>query len=134
MEKTDKNFQYTYSAAQRAEVEKILENYRPREESKLERLRRLDASVSKKAACRALSLGIVGTLILGTGMSLVMTDLAAGLGLGLSHGLALLLGIGLGLFGMALAALAYPVYERTVKKERQRIAPEILRLAEELLD
>jgi membrane protein implicated in regulation of membrane protease activity len=70
----------------------------------------------------------MGALILGIGMSLCMTDLGAALG-----NLALLIGIFAGLAGILLVALAYPVYNRVLKKQRQRIAPQILRLSEELL-
>ena len=42
-------------------------------------------------------------------------------------------GVPVGLTGLVLVALAYPVYNRVLKKERERIAPEILRLSEELL-
>ena len=60
-----------------------------------------------------------------------MTDV--GQLLGLAKVLSMLLGILVGVAGMALVALAYPVYNRVLKKERQRIAPEILSLTDELL-
>ena len=69
-----------------------------------------------------------GALILGTGMSLCMTELGAALGR-----FALILGILVGLIGMAMVAAAYPLYSRILNKERQRIAPEILALTDELL-
>ena len=57
-----------------------------------------------------------------------MTDIGAALGR-----LAMMVGIAVGLVGMVLAALAYPVYNRVLKKQRQKIAPQILHLSEELL-
>ena len=81
-----------------------------------------------KAKGWAISLGIIGALILGTGMSLIMTDFGLLLG-----AYALIVGVGLGLIGLILVALAYPVYNRILKKERRRIAPQILQLTEELL-
>ena len=57
-----------------------------------------------------------------------MTELSGFLG-----GTAMFIGIPVGLVGIVLAVLAYPVYNRILKKERQRIAPEILRLTEELM-
>ena len=75
-----------------------------------------------------IALGVVGALILGTGMSIAMTDLTGFLG-----GTAMFVGIPVGLIGIVLVALAYPVYNRILKKERQRIAPEILRLTDELM-
>ena len=77
----------------------------------------------------SLVLGIVGALIMGSGMSLVMTDI--GEMIGLSN--ALIPGIVIGFIGMIPVILAYPTYNRVLKKERERIAPEILRLTDELM-
>ena len=92
-------------------------------------LRRLDDGVTSKATTAALVTGILGTLLLGSGMSLIMTEIGAALGTVLS----LLIGLALGAVGIVLVALAYPLYDRTLKKERERIAPEVLRLTEELM-
>lgn len=121
-------FHFTYSAAQQQEVEDIRKKYLPRQEDKMEQLRKLHAIPTQKAQAVSLAVGIVGTLIMGTGMSLFMTELAAALG-----DLALVIGILIGVLGMILVALAYPVYNRILKKERKRIAPEILRLTDELM-
>ena len=91
-------------------------------------LRKLHAVPTQKAQTASLAVGIIGALILGTGMSLCMTELGSALG-----NLAMTVGILIGLAGITLAALAYPVYSRTLKKERERIAPEILQLSDELL-
>lgn len=131
MERQDDSFQYTYSAAQQAEVERIRRKYLQPEESKLDQLRKLDRSVSAKARTTAISLGTAGALILGTGMSFVMTEL--GQLLHFSEGLSMLIGIIAGLVGLVQVALAYPVYNRVLRKERQRLAPMILQLTEELL-
>ena len=72
---------------------------------------------------------MLGALILGTGMSLTMTELGTLLGMAYP----MIPGVFTGLAGLVLTALAYPVYTRVLKKERQRIAPEILRLTEELM-
>ncbi len=124
----NEEFRYTYSAEQKQEIEHIRKKYLPPEEDKMEQLRRLHYSASKAAQAWAIAIGVIGALILGTGMSLCMTDLGAQLG-----NLALVIGIVVGLLGMVLVALAYPVYNHILKKERSRIAPEILRLTDELL-
>ena len=124
-------FSFTYSAAQQQEVESIRKKYLPKEENKMEQLRRLHHSATRKAQAWAIAIGVVGTLILGTGMSLAMTDL--GELLGADKTLAMLMGIVIGIAGMILVALAYPVYNRVLKKERRRIAPEVLRLTDELM-
>lgn len=131
MENKETSFSYTYSAAQQREIENIRKKYLPQEENKLEQLRSLHHSAGRKARGWAIALGVIGTLILGTGMSLAMTDL--GECLGAHRDLAVALGVGIGIAGLVLVALAYPVYNRVLKKERARIAPEILRLSEELL-
>ena len=122
------SFEYTYSAAQQKEVEEIRKKYLPKEEDKMEQLRKLHAIPTQKAQAASLAVGIVGALIMGTGMSLAMTDIGAALG-----SLAMVLGIFAGVVGMVLVALAYPAYNRVLKKQREKIAPEILRLADELL-
>ena len=122
------SFEYTYSAAQQKEVEAIRKKYLPKEENKMEQLRKLHAIPTQKAQAASLAVGIVGALIMGTGMSLAMTDIGAALG-----SLAMVLGIFAGVAGMVLAALAYPAYNRVLRKQREKIAPEILRLSDELL-
>lgn len=124
-------FSFTYSAAQQQEVENIRKKYLPMEENKMEQLRKLHNSASKKAQAWAIAIGVIGALILGTGMSFAMTDLAEILGS--YREFAMFIGIVIGIVGMVLVALAYPTYNRVLKKERQRIAPEILRLTDELM-
>lgn len=122
------NFSFTYSAAQQKEVEAIRQKYIPKEEDKMDQLRRLHGIPTQKAQAAAVVVGIIGALIMGTGMSLAMTDIGAALG-----SLAMVIGIAVGIVGMVLIALAYPLYIRVLKKQRERIAPEILRLSDELL-
>ena len=68
---------------------------------------------------------------MGTGMSLVMTDLGAKLGM--PDKLPILIGLVLGIVGLIGVATAFPIYNKTVKKEREKIAPEIIRLTDELM-
>jgi hypothetical protein len=128
MENKETAFSYTYNAAQQQEVEYIRKKYLPNNEDKMTRLRRLHAVPTQKAQAASLAVGIIGALILGTGMSLIMTDLGSSLGV-----FALVLGVLAGMIGMVLVALAYPVYNRVLRKSRARIAPEILQLTDELL-
>ena len=125
-----KEFSYTYSAKEQAELKKIREKYTaPTEtEDKMARLRKLDAGVTKTAQAIALIFGILGTLILGLGMSIIMTDLSDIFG-----DLSMVIGIAVGLFGGTLASLAYPIYNAIVKAKRKKIAPEIIRLTDELM-
>lgn len=126
-------FSYTYSAKEQAELKRIREKYSPptEAEDKMTRLRRLDASVTNTAQAVALIFGVIGTLILGFGMSLIMTDLCEILG---SHrDLAMVIGIIIGVVGGILALLAYPIYNVIVRAKRKKLAPEILRLTDELM-
>ena len=124
-------FHYTYSAKEQEEIKAIRQKYAApeRTEDKMAQLRRLDAGVYSKATTAALVVGIIGALIMGMGMSLIMTEIGAFLG----TVMAMIVGIGLGVIGIILACLAYPLYNRTLKKEREKIAPEILRLTDELM-
>lgn len=128
---TESSFKYTYSAKEQDEIKRIRQKYQSQEEDSMTRLRKLDASATSKATVIALVLGIVGALILGMGMSLIMTDLAVLLGMtGMTN---MIIGIITGVLGAILAALAYPVYSKVLKREREKIAPEILKLTDELM-
>ena len=135
MENNNENngFQYTYSAKEQTELKRIRDKYTaPTEvEDKMDRLRRLDASVTNTAQAVALVFGVIGTLILGFGMSLVMTELAESLGI--SGDAAMVIGIIVGIVGGILASLAYPIYNAIVKAKRKKLAPEIIRLTDELM-
>ncbi len=133
MKNEKETFIYTYSAKEQDEIKAIRKKYEApgEEEDKMTHLRRLDRAVYKKATAVALILGIVGALTLGFGMSLIMTDIGALLGI--EGKLKMLVGVSVGVMGLLPMCLAYPVYERTLKKERKKIAPEILALTEELM-
>ena len=126
-------FSYTYSAKEQAELKRIRDKYTaPTEaEDKMARLRRLDASVTNTARAVALLFGVIGTLILGFGMSLIMTELAEALGI--SGDAAMMIGITVGVAGGILASLAYPIYNAIVKAKRKKLASEIIRLTDELM-
>ena len=126
-------FTYTYSAKEQAELKRIRDKYTaPTEvEDKMARLRRLDASVTNTAQTVALVFGIIGALILGFGMSLIMTELAEYLGI--SGEVAMVIGMIVGIVGGILASLAYPIYNAIVKAKRKKLAPEIIRLTDELM-
>jgi len=126
-------FTYTYSAKEQAELKRIRDKYTapPEDEDKMVRLRRLDTSVTNTAQAVALVFGVIGTLILGFGMSLVMTELAESLGI--SGDTAMVTGIIVGVVGGILASLAYPIYNAIVKAKRKKLAPEIIRLTDELM-
>ncbi len=117
-------FNYTYSAKEQEEIRRIREKYAPtdRQEDKMAQLRRLDKNVTKPGAIVSLAVGIVGTLLLGLGMSCVMVWTGW-----------FLPGIVMGVVGIALIAAAWPLYKRITAKYREKLAPSILRLTDELM-
>lgn len=123
----NEGFSLTYSLAEQEELQQIRKKYLPPEEDKMEQPRRLDASTHRKPTAIAIALGVVGALIMGLGMSLCMTELSGFLG-----GTAMFVGIPVGLFGIAVAALAFPLYRRLLRQERSKVAAEVLRLTDEL--
>lgn len=132
MREQNETFNYTYSAEQQKEIETIRKKYiadtNNNEVNKLEQLRRLDYGVTKKATIISLSVGILSVLVMGSGMSLVMTDLGEKIGIAGTS----LIGVLIGIVGMIGAILAYPLYRRIIEKERKKIAPQILKLTDEL--
>ena len=131
--KEQNGFAYTYSAKEQVELKRIRKKYTaPTEiEDKMVRLRRLDASVTNTAQAIALVFGVIGTLVSGFGMSLVMTNISDFFGFG--KDIAMLIGIIVGVIGGVIAGFAYPIYNAIVKIKRQKIAPEIIRLTDELM-
>lgn len=116
---------FTYSARQQEEIKKIRAKYAPPAEieDKMAQLRRLDASVTRKGTMVSLIVGVISALILGVGMCCCLV-----------WGATLFIpGIAIGIVGIIGVALAYPLYNRITQKERERIAPEIIRLTDELM-
>lgn len=123
MENDKKKFSYTYSAKEQEELIRIRNKYLPEKDDKMENLRKLDQSVYKKATIYSLISGIVGVLVMGMGMCCTMVW----------EDKMFIPGVIIGLIGIILVSLAYPVYNRILKNERKKIAPEIIRLTDELL-
>ena len=120
----DNSFEYTYSAQEQEELRRIREKYLPREENKLEQLRRLDAGVTKKGTAVALTLGILSCLVFGTGMSCCLVW----------AGVLFFPGIAVGIVGIAMVLTTYPIYKKLLSARKKKYAPEILALSEKLLE
>ena len=124
MEDKKDTFTYTYSSKEQEEIQAIRKKYLPKEEDKMEQLRRLDRGAARTGPAVSITVGVLGCLLLGVGMCCSMVWMA--------HWF--IPGIILGILGMAAIALAYPLYNHITKKEREKIAPQILKLTEELAD
>lgn len=125
MEENSEKFNYTYSAREQEEIKHIREKYAPSapEENKMEQLRRLDASAVRPGPVVSLVVRIISTFLFGIGMccTMVWTDKL------------FIPGIFIGVIGIIGITAAYPIYIRMVKKRRKKLAPEILRLSDELM-
>ena len=119
----NKSFTYNYSAARNKEVESIRRKYMPREESKLETLKRLDYRVQSAGMIEGLCLGIIGALVFGIGMCFFLEVFAGAVWL-----TALFM-----IIGTLLMFPAYPIYRRIARKTKAELTPEILRLSEEIM-
>lgn len=118
----DEIFEYTYSAKRQEEIAAIKKKYLPPEEDKMELLRKLDAEVTKHAAIRAIVIGSIGALIFGAGLSGTLVGTKE----------IFIPGIMIGLVGLAVMGSALPIYSRVLRKEKEKAAPQILALIEEL--
>ena len=116
-------FSYNYSAARNKEVESIRNKYMPREESKFERLKKLDLRVQMAGTIESLWFGIVGVLIFGIGMCFFL-DVFAG---------AAWLSALFMILGSLIMIPAYPIYRKIAQRTKAELTPEILRLSEEIM-
>ncbi|HML69329.1 MAG TPA: hypothetical protein PKA81_13165 [Clostridia bacterium] len=121
----NKKYNYTYTAQnvdERKEVERIRNAYISPEENKLEQLRRLNAKVYQQGMVVSMSVGIVGTLILGVGMTCVLVWSQ------------MILGIIIGVVGLAVLGVAYPLNTKLVNQRKAELGPEIIKLSNEILN
>lgn len=125
MEDKKETFTYTYSASRQEEVKRIREKYAPaaRGEDKMEQLRRLDRTATRPGTVAALAVGIISTLIMGLGMCCTMVWAET----------LFIPGVVIGVAGIIGICAAYPLYLRITKKRRDKLAPEIIRLTDELM-
>lgn len=124
MNENSKTFNYTYSADQQEEIKNIRKKYASptHEENRMEHLRRLDESTTKPGTVVSWIVGILSTLLFGVGMCCTMVW----------EGL-MIPGIIIGIVGMIGMISAYPLYVKITKKRREKLAPEIMRLTDELM-
>ncbi len=116
------NFTYDYSAAQNVEAERIMRKYTggAKEYSDIEKLRRLDRKAEGPGQVAAMTVGIIGTLVMGAGMSLVMVMNS------------LIIGIILGVVGIVVMLAAYPIYKKVTAAQREKVRDEILAISERI--
>ena len=110
-------------------VEKIRSQYTEQKYTELDELKALDARVKRPANVFAYIYGSVGAVVMGAGMSLVMTEIGAMIGLAST----MVPGIAIGVVGMGMALLTYPIYKKMLNARKKKYAPEILKLSEKIM-
>ena len=118
------SFAFTYSAKQQEEVDRIRNKYMQKEESKMEQLIRLDKQAERPGTIASIAVGVLGTLILGFGMACTLVWN--------SRMEVFIAGIVIGIIGIIMTGVAYPIYKKITKKERAKIADQIIALSNEL--
>lgn len=110
-------------------VQKIRTQYTEKANTKLDELKRLDAQVKRPANIFAYTFGSVGALVMGSGMSLVMTDIGTALGMEDT----MIPGIAIGVAGMMMAIGNYPIYKSILSSRRKKYADEIMNLSDKIM-
>ena len=111
-------------------VQKIRTQYTEKEHTGLDELKALDAKVKKPANIFGYTYGCVSAIVMGTGMSLVMTDIGSVVGLAS----AMVPGIAIGVVGLGMALSTYPIYKRILNSRKKKYAPEIMALSEKIMN
>ena len=111
-------------------AQKIRAQYMEKESSELDELRALDAKVKKPANVFSYVFGSISAIIMGAGMSLVMTDIGATLGIANP----LIPGILVGVVGMLMAIVNYPLHKGILNSRKKKYANRILKLSEKILN
>lgn len=110
-------------------VQKIRTQYTEKEHSRLDELKELDAKVKRPANVFAYVFGSISAIIMGSGMSLVMTDLADIIGIQNP----MLYGIVIGVLGMLMAIINYPIYKGILGSRRKKYADKIIALSDRIM-
>lgn len=111
-------------------VQKIRTQYTEKEHTELDELKELDKSVKRPANVFAYIFGSIGSIIMGSGMSLVMTDIGSSIGVEN----AMVPGIIIGVIGMAMTIVNYPIYKNILNSRKKKYANQILELSEKLMN
>lgn len=111
-------------------VQKIRTQYTEKQHTGLDELKALDAKVKKPANIFGYTYGCISAIVMGAGMSLVMTDIGSVVGLAS----AMVPGIAIGVVGMSMALTTYPIYKRILNSRKKKYAPEIMALSEKIMN
>ena len=110
-------------------VQKIRSQYTEKESTELDALRELDEKVKRPANMFAYIFGSIAAIIMGAGMSLIMTDIGADIGVAEP----MIPGIVVGIAGMFMAIVNYPIYKRILSSRRKKYADKIIALSDNIM-
>ncbi len=110
-------------------IQKIRTQYTEKNTTELDELRRLDAKVKRPANVFAYTFGVISSLVMGSGMSLVMTDIGATVGVADP----MVPGIVIGVVGLVMALVNYPIYKSILSSRKKKYAGQIVRLSDKIL-
>ncbi len=110
-------------------IQKIRTQYMEKESTDIDMLKSLDAKVKLPANIFAYAFGSLGAIIMGAGMSLVMTEI--GKSIGVSH--PILWGVIIGVIGLGAVVVNYPIYKRILEKRKNQYAKEIIELSDKII-
>ena len=111
-------------------AQKIRTQYMEKQDTELDELRKLDSKVKRPANVFAYIFGSISAIVMGAGMSLVMTDV--GMLIGIAN--AMISGIIIGVVGLGMALLNYPIYKGILNSRKEKYSAEILKLSDKILN
>ena len=111
-------------------VQKIRTQYIEKEHTQLDALKELDAKVKRPANVFAYIFGSISAIVMGSGMSLVMTNIGEMVGIGDP----MIPGIAIGIVGMIMAIINYPIYKSILNSRRKKYAEKIIALSEKIMN
>lgn len=110
-------------------VQKIRTQYTEKEHTQIDELKALDAKVKRPANIFAYVFGSVSAIIMGSGMSLVMTEIGSIVGIEN----AMVSGIVIGIVGMLMAIVNYPIYKKVLASRKKKYADQIIALSDKMM-
>lgn len=105
-------------------AQKIRTQYMEKESTELDELKALDAKVKRPANVFAYVFGIIGALVMGTGMSFAMGVI----------GDSMTVGIVIGIVGILIVSINYPIYKAILGSRKAKYADKVIALSDKLMN
>lgn len=111
-------------------AQRIRTQYMEKQSTELDALRKLDTKVKRPANVFAYVFGSISAIVMGAGMSLVMTDIGSVLGLSNT----MIPGIAIGVVGLGMALLTYPIYKKILNSRKKKYSADIIKLSDKIIN